>query len=580
MHDAWAQWLTGWQVLWSQRLVIGWLAGLGWGMAGWWALVTKRLGWPTFTAWGLGWPLLGLLAVGVSLFPAPLRTLSGGLLWASGLIFAGRWLWRSARRIPWPGWGLLLWQGGIALPWNLAAWHQLLVPPYTDPADHYAMIAGSFAQQAFQGGPVALARVLRGETFYHLGFHGLFGWVTWQQGLPDPLALGVIATFFPVLILPLSLYGLAEAQGSRPLTAAGIGWAAGMAWAMPLYSLNWGKYPALLALAAAPAVLGIALSPHPPRFASSRGEALLRLGLTGVAWLVLFWAHARVGSLTLALALGMVIWRRLPPLVQRALLPLGLIGLSVGGITLAQRGPYWRFYLPWAAWAIPASGALLAWRTRHRGPLWGGLGALGVLIGAAWIPLPNDVLRGGFWLDRPLFEMLVPLPLSWLLGFGVEALLALPALSRRRPSSLTLWAIGLAAVAGAGRLSWQHTYRPLPAVVYVQEDDRVALAFLQRWASQSDIALIHTLPQGAPTDGGAWVMPLTGMAVQRWPHPDWWEADLLRGLCARRRTVWVYVDLDPPGFALPPERPYLTLKVLLPTVHVYQVACETWVMPP
>ncbi len=575
MTAIYTRWAWGWQVLQTHAGVLAWVWLVGFGAGGLWALTLPR-SLHRYRHIAVGWPLAGLLAILGGHLPSEMRFAAGWVLAALG---AGACLWWARRVVADGHGGLLLLLGGLTalvLPWGLASTRHLLVPPYSDPAVHYALLQTAYTDAHLPNVPFSIAwvRLVNPYWFYHLGFHGLLEWYVWAHGMPPALAMLAAAHLLVVWVLPTGMYWLAWAAWQRRGVALGVAWAAVLGWSMPLYSLNWGKYPALLGIAAAPAMLflGWEIARAGSRRAWVHG---------GVAWLALLWAHARVAALTLLWG-GAGAFRRWASqrLAARRMRQAVLAGLwlwsTAGALALLARGQYWRFHSPAGFLGLPAAAACLLWRRRQpTAPLWAGMAGWAVFIIAAWIPIPKNLHHGVALVDRPLFEMLTPLLLSWL-GGGV-AVACLPTAWRQAPQAPWRWGFWLALGGLVAVLSWQHAYRVRADVVFFQEDDAEAMAFLQRLATPDAVVLVHTrADDGHPTDGGAWITPQLGLATEGVPAAVWWEVSLVRDACARHTSVWAYVDEAPRGFALPPELPYLSLAIFTPTVKVYRVHCEIW----
>lgn len=543
---------------------------MGWGLGSLWIFTLHKKVPHPYRYMPFGWGLLGLTAAGGVFIPMLWRNGLGWLLWLAGvgaLAFWSRALWKTHHKALLL---LLLWQGLVVLPWSLGDIASLQVPPYFDVATHYALLENNFAGRPIPGVVFLLKHILQLRTYYHLGFHGVMGWVTWLQGLPSPLGMFVVAAIFPIVTLPHTMYWLAYHVWQRRATAFFVGWASSLAWIMPLYALGWGKFPALFALALAPSVLLLVIQ-------ALQAEKVWHF----VPWLIigsvaLLWAHTRVGSLTLALAAVFGLWRlaekKISAGMMRLLIASVALWIAAESAILWHKGMYWRFYYPWAWLVIFLAVGMLLWqgKTKANSSLWAGVAAITLLLTAANIIMPACLRRGPqVWLDRPTFELMAPLPLAWLLGALGEEFL--PFMMRNKKRWLQQSSAGMLMV-GMVAFSWLHAYRVVPQTVFFQEDDQVAFAFLQRLAPRG-VILIHGYDQGHPDDGGGWISPLLGYTTETLAQENWWQADTLKTFCTQYPEVWVYVDFNPSGFLPPPERPYLSLEIFLPTVQVYRVDC-------
>ncbi len=563
------RWLSGALVLWKYKDIIGVAVLMGWGLGGLWAFTLRREDAHFYQYIPFGWGLLGLTAIGEGFIPAAWRNLLGWLLCVAGagaFIFWLCALWRKRHKALLL---LLLWQGLVVWPWSFGDVTTWLVPPYSDAAVHYALLKNNYAGIPLPGVVFSLHRVLHLQTYYHLGFHGLLGWITWLRGLPSPIGMFAIATIFPIMVLPHTMYWLAYHVWKHHFVAFFVGWASALAWAMPLHALGWGKFPALFALALAPLVLLLVV----PSLES--GNAQRYAPWLVIGFVTLFWAHARIGSLTLALVTLLKIWQwqgqRRPLKKQRWLQAIVVTWLIFGSALLWYRGIYWRFYSPWV-WLLLLLAVSGLFRKSvditQQMPLWAGIVAMTLLVTAANTAVPAWLHRGTqVWVDRPTFELIAPLPLAWLLGAVSK-----PYISLFTHRKLLQWSGAGLAVVGLTAFSWQHAYHVASQLVYFQEDDQVAFSFLQRIKPEG-VILVHGYDRWHPNDGGVWISPLLGYPTYTLPQERWWQSDTLATLCAQYPEIWVYVDFNPGGFLPPPERPYLSLEIFLPTVQVYRVDC-------
>ncbi len=128
----------------------------------------------------------------------------------------------------------------------------LVLPPFSDSAKHFERL-GSLLSLEY-------AEPLTFETFspyYHWGFHGITAWVDAITKDFSPLTMAVIAHFF-LGVLPVAIYFMLLSLTDGDVFAAIFGaFLAGLGWVMPAYAINFGKYPALVAISLLPLLLGV-----------------------------------------------------------------------------------------------------------------------------------------------------------------------------------------------------------------------------------------------------------------------------------------------------------------------------------
>ncbi len=552
-------WLWGWQQVrfWAPAWMVAW--GLPLGLGALLDALTRRLG-GRGLSWAWGWVGAGLFAWGMRQTPWPWRSVVGWGLTIGGF-WAALWAWLYGPRRQRPLLLSLALLAGIAGPWSLAGMARLRLPPYQDGAVHMALLQARFLGRPVDVSPQGVPLPWGGGRFYHLGWHGWLAWVFWLLPTTPPLALTVLSWTLLYALWPWLVGRYLLARGHSPWAAAAGALGAPVVWAMPLYGLHWSKGPLLLGLS-----LALLAWPRPWNRAGTATRGF---------WPLLVWVHARlvlwVGLWHLVAVMAEGADRVLPNrLRSRGKISLGS-GLALANLALAAwlmtRGLYWRWYMPSAALLLLVS-ALWAW-VQPAGPPRDALSALLLLQGLALLPRLRGWSGVSAWCDRPTFEILAVLPLALLLGVATAACLD--------HCHLRVWQKG-AGVILLLLLAWQHAYRPNPAVIIATDDDLEAMAFLEHALGPG--ALVLTGARRAadyarqPVDAGVWLPPLLDVTVRPTPEAAWWEPWLLRPLCAQYGQVWAYVDLDPPGLALPPERPWLRLRIFTPTVHIYRVLCS------
>ncbi len=556
-------------------VVIGLNILLVWAAGGLWGRLAGKAHRPWYQYAGAGGALLGGAGLVYRLVPPFLRPWGVWGLLSIGLVGGGWWLIEIIKR---RRAGVMVILATLSMALGLSMWRgrAMLVPPYSDSAYHFAIVQDSFLRHSLPCLFYSLHRPFPQQFhYYHMGFHGWVTWLGWLTPLRplDLFAASVVSLF---LVYPLNVYWLMKVLKVEEKGAVMASLLSVVGWAMPVYALNWGKFPALFGLSFAPFVLALFVEGMDSPFSFRKwGEMLLAGGL-------LLWAHTRVALWVFGWALGMYIfdrmWSRFAARVRTRLwLSMGVLA-GGGAALLASWGAYWRF-VGWLGWLCVIWGWWKGQSEKAPALRWGWLGWFVLLLGALF-PLPAFLPFGARWIDRPLFEMSVSFPLAWMGGILLARLwdwtLASDLLKRGKWKGILLWAGAVLMVVGGIKY---HAFCPLPEAQYVQEDDVVVLDLLARSHAPHAVLLAAgiALPQRElPIDGGIWAVPLSKICVEVIDRgAQWWTTEFLTRQCTSGKEVWIYVDQRPQGFSLPPSdtSPFLQRFVEFPDVSLYKVDC-------
>lgn len=402
------------------------------------------------------------------------------------------------------------------LVWRLGYIRGLALPAYFDSATHFGLIQQLVQRAAHADWSVPLTLPARG--YYHLGYHLLLAGLVRLTDVDIAPAM-LISGQVLLATLPIALYLLAfRLTGSRIAGLLAVTFGA-VGWSMPAHAVNWGKYPALFGL---PAMLGaVSLAWEATRPDMTRSAR--RVWLIGAASCALasVLSHTRLGVVLIMASAAWVLsgtWHALAPRQRAAWAGLLLLCASalLGFIT---RDPIYRLLLePFAGSGILATALvvlLLPWAYRHnpRGTFALVL-IVTLLLAGLFVPGP-----AGGMLDRPLVQVLLPLPLSLLGAVGAAGLLQVrpgPASLLRDPAGVLL----SAAVVGNALLTQGPGASGCCSLVSPQ--DLVALDWMRREAPADSRVAVATAPMqvspgaGVPleagVDAGIWVAPLTGLS--------------------------------------------------------------------
>jgi hypothetical protein len=371
---------------------------------------------------------------------------------------------------------------------------------------------------------------------YHFGFQGnvaLFQWATgWLTGIPTARTLVLVGQFINALAA-LALY---------PLTVRlcdGRKWAgvvavlvAGLLTSMPMYYVNWGRYPQLAAQAILPAALWFTMEAveSPRRSAGRLALAALTvagLGLTHYRIALLYLTFLPFYLIYRALAAGHGYRRWSEPLLRVAMLGLGaglLVlpwlwhlreGWLLANVSAYQQGAgsaelrtiynafleYWRYSPGWLVW-VALLGAVWALVRRSAVSLIAFWTALNLSLANAYqVNLLDTGLVNNFTVIIGLY-----LPVAMLVGYLADRLLALVQGRWRYADGL---AVTLVLIAGLGGTYVQSKALD-PVYQLVTPADERAMAWIRDHTPQDARFLVNSFfayggHYVAGSDAGWWI---------------------------------------------------------------------------
>lgn len=536
------------------------------------------LGWPAVVLFLVTMPGYGLLLVraldpgprwlrlplALALGPIPVALLYFpfivlGRMWPPALQ-AGAWaiaigglallVWQMRSRPPaqaddvHPAWliagGLLLL---VLLVARLAFLDGMLLPPYNDAASHYETVMNFLTPDGGMWAWHSLESLT--DSYYHVGFHSLAGWLTQVSGLPAEQTIPLLAQMLLVLI-PCGTLALVGRLTRDPCAAAVAGLIAAVGWPMPAFAANWAKYPALAALCLLPAVLAAlhALAERPRNAAAwvSAGAAavgaiflhtrsLILLVLTGALWLLgrripsrSRWLPATTAGLMLAIA-ALLVWRHSG----------GLLAAYCGNACVLSLGIL--LLAPLAALAFPSAALTF--------------GGMFVLLFSLYDLPSGGLLRDLntiYWIDPPFLQIATYLPLAALGGLGLSGLLG-----RVSTPAVRAGVAGLAAIALLVNAPRTIPTRADACCRYVQSEDLQAMEWIRANTDPDATILIAGFEdQGIcclATDAGAWIRALTGRTYQYRSYLYTWDTqEVMEELCPFGE-VYIYAGSTPFSFS-------------------------------
>ncbi len=135
---------------------------------------------------------------------------------------------------------------------RLAYLKHILLPSYSDSPIHYQIVSDILNPASGHAMNLSLDNIF--QQYYHFGFHSLAAWLAAITGISPADAISLMGQLF-LVILPISIVILAWHLTGNLDGALFAGLLSAVAWSMPAFAVNWGKFPALSALAVLPAFL-------------------------------------------------------------------------------------------------------------------------------------------------------------------------------------------------------------------------------------------------------------------------------------------------------------------------------------
>ena len=521
---------------------------------------------PSFVALAsvAGVPALILLALPIFLlasmqhlpldFAAIFTILGGAAIAAIILLNRGLPHWTGSQRAAMTLIVLLCALAALRLPFI----QDLVLPPYFDSPEHYQIVNDVLHPERQPAAFYQLSRI--STRYYHFGFHALAGCVAAISGAPIEDVLLVLGQVLQVII-PMGLF--VPVRAVTHSNAGGIFAVilAGVAWRMPAFASNWGKYPALTGIICLLFALGV-LSLGTGT--GTRRTQLALLAIAGAGAVLCAQAHTRSLLLLMIALVGWALANAVVccPLKWQAVAGMLLIGLAAWLAAQIRASPGLGFMVePYVrSGLMPTVLVLLlglfGLRTFRREALASILLLLGILVCAA-LPPPAVFVGYGYTtlLDRPYGQLVLFLPLSLLGGVGFaglrETLIAqrdADFLHKILPAAGALL-IGIIALHAA-----RHSdFLPSPCCQLATADDVAAFGWIQRNLPADAIILIagnRTPTRIYGVDGGLWITPLTGRDSELWPYG--WRSDtieMVQGACATGATH-VYIGATPMRFSV------------------------------
>lgn len=425
-----------------------------------------------------------------------------------------------------------------------------ILPSYFDSAQHYSIIKDILQH----GRAWSLA-----SPYYHSGYHTLTAFLT--TALNADIAKTMLILGQMVLgVMPVSLFFLVKQMtGSKGAGILAVILSA-FGWYMPAHAVDWGKYPALMSLAALPFVLSLAYLLVQNRSALPPQKRWIHYTIVGLSILILTLLHSRSLIILAVIFLAWVIaaWQGRLSLPIRTLLFVAVLIPLVLQLLFIQKQavllPLLDPYLHKGIW-ITALVLLLSIFAMREYPqvVFACLLSVCMLLGCLFVPIQIPGYGMLTLLDRPLVEMILYLPLAFLGGLGLAGLEKLWS-----HLSLSLWGFlrreylyGLLIALMVIHAFTKYDFYPSDCCVLVGNNDLAALDWMKDYlprdaqigisVTELNVLQSDVLEGYTGGDAGIWITPLIDRATIPLLYSSEFGQEGVRDMLCQSRVSHLYV---------------------------------------
>ncbi len=442
--------------------------------------------------------------------------------------------WRALRsfKTSWRDFAFMSMAVGVLLIIRLAFLKHILLPPYSDSPIHYQIIQGFLHPTG--GNLLSFSLENMTEHYYHYGFHSLAAWFTSASGRDAIVIIPLLGQLF-LVIAPLSVLSLTLKITNNISAALFAAFLSAVGWSMPAFAANWGKYPAMAALAVLPALLAGLYDGWHDRVNPWRFYFWGTLLVIGITFL-----HTRTVILVALSLVSFYVARRIVidgeiSFTQGFRLALFyLIALAPAYSLLAE------FYGQSLTLILLIAVLPLSFQYFPRL-------SIGIFIFTFFVEMITLVPKFSSEvlptiLNEQFVEMMLYIPLSILGGAGLAGVL------EKIQRSRSLQQVGVAAVLGVVLVNFitGPSVIPDPCCSYFKGSDQLAMNWIQAHASEKSLFLISVFRedhQSFGSDAGVWITPLTGFHTNKLDFDIKWQEtnDLEQSCLAGAREIYIYM---------------------------------------
>lgn len=406
----------------------------------------------------------------------------------------------------------------ILLLLRLAFLKNLLLPGYSDSPIHFQIIEGLLDPTIEPVFLYSIANIF--SNYYHFGFHSLAAWLVAVSGVPVTDSISLLGQFF-LILAPVSVSFLVYVLSDESKGAFFAALLAALGWHMPAFAVNWGKFPALVALSAFPAVLGYFFLCSKRRLSRKNLPGLLLL------FLGLVLLHTRI---TFLLSLIVFIYLTVSKMdldESQGYFKSALYAVLFLIILFPLLKPLQYFYVQMPVLIVFSILLPLAFRAYLRSTV-----AVFLFVVGLWVvgALPN-FLKMPALLNKEFLEMVLYIPLSVVGGMGFAGISK--SLSEHFVSQKIIPLFFIILIITS--FLQQASIYPDPCCDYFQKSDALAFEFMQENLPEKSLVLISAFYDGKTnlgTDAGIWIAPLLNFPTNKFSYDANWNVqDRFEQIC-------------------------------------------------
>lgn len=405
-----------------------------------------------------------------------------------------------------------------------------IFPSYSDSPIHYQIIEQLIYKTPNYLGQFSIENIF--EKYYHFGFHAITAWISILGNMEIAQSMLLIGQF-ALIIAPVSVATLTYIISKNNVGTFISGFIAVFGWTMPAFAVNWGKYPAILAISITPAIIGVMII-----LFKTNGQRI-----SAYVWVVflaisLISAHTR-SIILLTLALASILSLRLIKLPQK-ISYFSAIRISILSVIsiLPLRDYFFTFYNRYLVLALIIFLLPFAFQKYLKQTT----GIYFFLIGIWIVVFLQKLLKTPFpeLLDVQFISIMLFIPLSLLGGLGIAGF----AEQFSSPLQYKTAVLGFA-VAILLYSPWQSSLRPDSCCEYFLQGDKTAFQWIEKTTSKESLFLISTITGNGRqfgTDAGVWITALTKRNTNKINFmANWDQIDAYPQQCnPNKNNVYIY----------------------------------------
>ncbi|MFN8435833.1 MAG: hypothetical protein U0V18_17555 [Anaerolineales bacterium] len=413
----------------------------------------------------------------------------------------------------------------ISLAVHLPYLNRIILPSYSDSPIHYQIIQQILFPSSGAQSKLAIKNIL--DTYYHFGYHGITAWLAASSNSSIERSMSFIGQISLALI-PMSIATAVFMSTKSKWAALCSGMLASLGWLMPSFALNWGKFPALMAISTMPIILNLGTSIINEKIKERATTISFGLLLSCSAI-----THTRAIVLIILFGIAVIFISKLklPEKfeVRKSIIYsfLFLITLSpfLNNISIFFNNPIigvaLLFFLPFAFRNYPKE-----------------ISGLFIFIASIWIlEFILYLLSIKFSsLDTQFISIYLFIPFSMIGGLGIAGAMEVKFTKLKLFFPLTLILITIFSS------PWEASLAPDPCCTYYTQDDQNAFNWIQQNTSDEDLFIISVIEntQSHGTDAGIWIHPLTNRHTNKVIFNTTWKESIINTCNSGKSDIYIY----------------------------------------